>query len=195
MNFKAYLKKIIRMILMIFFKFERWHTSPIDNRKYAMDIVSKLNARSSRGSLIEIGCGLGDILSNTKFEKKYFYDLSPNVLRAARFLQNFSKKKSINSFKTFNFLADSIDTNLNFDAVVLVNWIHGFEGEGLKKSINNIVKNNLNAKGLIIFDIIENNKNYKFNHAVSDLIDEERFLITILDGYPFGRKLVFAELK
>ncbi|MBR51939.1 MAG: hypothetical protein CMD58_05435 [Gammaproteobacteria bacterium] len=195
MNLKAYFKKIIRMILMIFFKFEWWHTSPIDNRKYAMDIVSKLNARSSRGSLIEIGCGLGDILANAKFKKKFFYDLSPNVLRAARFLQNFSKKKSINSFKTFNFLTDSLDTDLNFDAVVLVNWIHGFESEGLKKSINSIVKNNLNTKGLIVFDIIENNKDYKFNHAVSDLIDEEKFVITILDEYPFGRKLVFAELK
>ena len=69
MNLKAYLKKIIRMILMLFFKFEWWHTSPIDNRKYAMDIVSKLNDRSSRGSLIEIGCGLGDILANAKFKK------------------------------------------------------------------------------------------------------------------------------
>ena len=91
MNLKAYLKKIIRMILMLFFKFEWWHTSPIDNRKYAMDIVSKLNDRSSRGSLIEIGCGLGDIWL-TQNLKKYFYDLSPNVLRAARFLQNFSKE-------------------------------------------------------------------------------------------------------
>ena len=35
-----------------------------------------------------------------------------------------------------------------------------------------IVKNNLNTKGLIVFDIIENNKNYKFNHSVCDLIDE-----------------------
>ena len=92
-------------------------------------------------------------------------------------------------------MTDSLDTDLNFDAVVLVNWIHGFESEGLKKSINSIVKNNLNTKGLIVFDIIENNKDYKFNHAVSDLIDEEKFVITILDEYPFGRKLVFAELK
>ena len=89
-------------------------------------------------------------------------------------------------------MTDSLDTEI-LDALVLVNWIHGFESKDLKKSINSIVKNNLNTKGLIVYDIIENNKNYKFNHSVYDLIDEEQFHITILDGYPFGRKLVFAK--
>ena len=195
MNIQLYFKKLLRIILMLFFKFEWWHTSPIDNRRYAIDIISKLNARISRGSLIEIGCGLGDILAHAKFERKYFYDLSPNVLRAAEFLQNFSKKKSKNSYKTFNFLTDRLDVDLKFDAVVLVNWIHGFESEGLKRSLKRIVKNNLNEKALIVFDIIENNKSYKFNHSISDLIDTNKFVITTLEGYPFGRKLIFAELK
>ena len=180
---------------MVFFKFEWWHTSPIENRKYAIDIISNLNDRPSRGSLIEIGCGLGDILAHAEFEKKYFYDLSPNVIRAAKFLQNFSKKKSENYFKTFNFFTDILDEDLKFDVVVLVNWIHGFESEDIRYSLNSLVKNNLNDKGLIVFDIIENNTSYKFNHTASDLLDLEKFSITVLDGYPFGRKLIFAELK
>ena len=57
------------------------------------------------------------------------------------------------------------------------------------------MKNNLNEKALIVFDIIENNKSYKFNHSISDLIDIDKFVITISEGYPFGRKLIFAELK
>lgn len=195
MDIQLYFKKFFRIILMVFFKFEWWHTSPIENRKYAMDIISKLNARPLRGSLIEIGCGLGDILADAEFEKKYFYDLSPNVIRAAKFLQNFSKNKSKNSFKTFNFFTDILDENLRFDVVVLVNWIHGFKSEDIRSSLNSIVKNNLNEKGLIVFDIIENNTSYKFNHTASDLIDLEKFAITTVDGYSFGRKLIFAELK
>ena len=65
----------------------------------------------------------------------------------------------------------------------------------MKYRFNNIINNNLNKKGLIVFDIIKNNPNYKFNHTASDLIDLQKFDITIFDEYPFGRKLVFAELK
>lgn len=180
---------------MLFFRFDFWHTSPLDNRKYAIDIISKLNGRTSRESLLEIGCGLGDILTKAHYDKKYFYDISPEVLGAAAFLQRFSKVPSINFFKTFNLLSDTIEENLKFDSIVLVNWIHGFESEALKYRLNKIVNNNLNQKGLIVFDIIENNPIYKFNHAVSDLIDVRKFDVTTFSEYPFGRKLVFAELK
>ena len=195
MNFQLYFKKLFRIILMLFFRFDYWHTSPLDNRKYAIDIISMLNRRVSRESLIEIGCGLGDILTKAHYDRKYFYDISPEVLSAAAFLQKFSKISSINSFKTFNFLTDTVEKDVKFDAIVLVNWIHGFESEALKYRLNNIVNNNLNKKGLIVFDIIENNPSYKFNHTASDLIDLQKFDITTFDKYPFGRKLVFAELK
>jgi len=195
MNFQLYFKKLFRIILMLFFRFDYWHTSPLDNRKYAIDIISKLNRRASRESLIEIGCGLGDILTKAHYDRKYFYDISPEVLGAAAFLQKFSKIPSTNSFKTFNFLIDTVEKDLKFDALVLVNWIHGVESEALKYRLNNIVNNNLNEKGLIVFDIIENNPSYKFNHTASDLIDLQKFDITTFNEYSFGRKLVFAELK
>ena len=195
MNFQLYFKKLFRIILMLFFRFDYWHTSPVDNRKYAIDIISALNRRISRGSLIEIGCGLGDILIKSNYDRKYFYDISSEVLNAAAFMQKFSKTSSINSFKTFDLLTDSLDKDLKFDAVVLVNWIHGFESEELKLRLTKIINNNLNEKGLIIFDIIEKNPSYKFNHTAGDLIDLEKFDISTLDGYPFGRKLVFAELN
>ena len=195
MNFQLYFKKLFRIILMLFFRFDYWHTSPLDNRKYAIDIISKLNSRASRESLIEIGCGLGDILTKAHYDRKYFYDISPEVLGAAAFLQKFSKISSRNSFKTFNFLIDTVEKDLKFDALVLVNWIHGFESKVLKYRLNKIVNNNLNEKGLIVFDIIENNPIYKFNHAVIDLIDVRKFDVTTFNEYPFGRKLVFAELK
>ena len=98
MNFQLYFKKLFRIILMLFFRFDYWHTSPLDNRKYAIDIISKLNRRASRESLIEIGCGLGDILTKAHYDRKYFYDISPEVLSAAAFLQKFSKISSINMF-------------------------------------------------------------------------------------------------
>ncbi len=195
MNFLLYCKKLFRIILMLFFRFDSWHTSPLDNRKYAIDIISALNSRISRGSLIEIGCGLGDIPMKANYKRKYFYDISSEVLNAAKFMQKFSKTSSINYYKTFDLLTDSLDKSLSFDAVVLVNWIHGVESEVLKRCLSAIINNNLNKKGMIIFDVIEDNPIYKFNHVIDDLIDSQKFNLRILDGYDFGRKLIFAELK
>lgn len=195
MKIRVIFKKLFRMILMLFFKFDFWHTSPLENRKYAIDIISKLNCRVSRDSIIEIGCGLGDILAKTHYTKKYFYDRSPEVLGAAAFLQRFSKISSINSFKTFNLLTDNLEKGLKFDAIIMVNWLHGFESESLKNRLNKIVNENLNEKGVIVFDIIENNQSYKFNHTAIELIDLQKFDITTFDEYPFGRRLIFAELK
>jgi len=195
MNILLYIKKLHRIILMLFFRFDYWHTSPVDNRKYAIDIISVLNHRVSRGGLMEIGCGLGDILIKSNYERKYFYDISKEVLNAAAFMQKFSKTPEINFFKTFDLLTDSLDKDLKIDAIVLVNWIHCIESELLKSRFSAIIKENLNKKGMLIFDVIKDNPNYKFNHTVGDLIDLQKFNITTLDGYPFGRKLVFAELK
>jgi SAM-dependent methyltransferase len=195
MKIQIYFNKILRIVLLLIYRFDWWHTSPLDNRKYAKDIILELNKRSERGSLIEIGCGLGDILGKAKYDRKYFYDISPNVLSAAKFLQKFSQPPSINTYKKFDFLIDTLASNLRFDAIVLVNWIHGYDRDILKSHLNKIVNNNLNKNGLIIFDVVEDNSNYKFNHSATDLLDLQQFNFRILDGYPFGRKIVFAELK
>ena len=194
MSFLLYFKKLFRILLMLIFRFDYWHTSPLDNRKYAIDIISALNIRISRGSIIEIGCGLGDILTKANYKRKYFYDISPEVLKASAFMQKFSKTSSINYYKTFDLLNDSLDNDLRFDAVVLVNWIHGVESQVLKLRLSKIIKNNLNKGGMIILDIIEDNSVYKFNHAIDNLLDLQKFNLRIIDGYDFGRKLIFAEL-
>ena len=47
---------------------------------------------------------------------------------------------------------------------------------------------------MIIFDVINDNSAYKYNHAISDLIDIDQFKFKILENYPNGRNIVIAEL-
>ncbi len=194
MKFKLYAKKFIRILLMLIYRFDWWHTSPLENRKYAIDIIDELNKKLERESIIELGCGLGDIVGNAKYKKKYFYDISVNVLNAAKFLHFFSHRKSINSYRVFDFFRDTLSSNLRFDAIVIVNWIHGYDQIALRKILDKIVCNNLNKKGMIIFDVINDNSAYKYNHAISDLIDIDQFKFKILENYPNGRNIVIAEL-
>ena len=180
---------------MLFFRFDKWHTSPFENRQYACDILSEIEGRINMGAILELGCGLGDIIGKTNYKEKYFYDISSSVLKAAQFLQIFSFKKSKNIFKVFNFLEDTLDKQIHLDAIIFVNWIHDYEPETLKKKLSDMIKTNLRPEGLVVFDVIEKNPNYKFNHSFENLIDTDQFNIKVSEGYKFGRKLVYASLK
>ena len=61
---------------MLFFRFDKWHTSPFENRQYACDILSEIKGRINKGAILELGCGLGDIIGKTNYKEKYFYDIS-----------------------------------------------------------------------------------------------------------------------
>lgn len=195
MSLHIVFKKLFRIVLMVVFRFEYWHTTPLDRREYAKHIISTLNKQGPCGSVIEIGCGLGDILVNVDFDRRYFYDLSSEVLRAAAFLHKFSCSSSRNSYRVFNFLEDGIDNELKFDCIILVNWIHGIDSNLLKPRLDMIIKNNLEENGLLVFDLIEGNPIYKNNHQMSDIIDEGRFSVDFYSGFDFNRALVFARLK
>ena len=198
-----YFKKTLRIILRIFFRYDWWHTSPIENRKYVNDIITEVNKHNSRDLLLEIGCGLGDIIGNSKFQNKLFYDTDQNVLNAARFIHKFRKLKSHNEFKVFDFLKHSIKDSRIYDVVVLVNWLHTYDSVTVAPKIKAVVNNNMKKDSLLIFDLIPPTSSNLFNrsagqffhHSVGDLIKEKDFDIKILDGYRFDRQIVIAKLR
>jgi len=86
----TYLRREAYRRLQRIFGFAPWHVDPYDYRPYAKWMVEKLSrmledGRCGDGEIVEIGCGLGDIISNIRSAKrKTGYDLDPHVIRAAR---------------------------------------------------------------------------------------------------------------
>ena len=62
------LQRLERNLLQRLYGFDRWHVGH-GGERYAADIVSRLNGRpeADRESVVEIGCGLGDILRRLRF--------------------------------------------------------------------------------------------------------------------------------
>lgn len=61
--------KLKKMSLRAFknvFGYGEWHISPINERQYAIDIVKWINDFISMGTIVEIGCGIGEIIGNIK---------------------------------------------------------------------------------------------------------------------------------
>lgn len=174
-----------RKVLRAFFKFDRWHVSPFVSRNYAKAIVDFLNSSENKNSIAEIGCGLADILRNVDFRKKYGYDADARVLNAAKFLSLFQKGKASYRFKQFVFPAD---LEGNYDAILLVNWIHHIDPLTLRIYITQYFKFNLQPGGMIVVDTVAD-KAYKFNHDIKYLSGELDCSLVCIGSHENNRKV------
>lgn len=157
--------RLFRYLLRLIFNFDRWHISTLYERRYAQDIIYFLNQLNSeqKNSVVEIGCGLGDIVRNLKFKNKIGFDKEENVLKAARFINYLTTKRA--KFSEFNFPSYISDKH---NVIIMVNWIHHIKPELLKEAVANYFDKNILETGCIILDTVQE-KNYEFNHDINYL--------------------------
>jgi SAM-dependent methyltransferase len=161
-----YLEKLFRIMLYYIFRFDKWHTTILSQRMYALDIIRYCNTLETDKHVLEIGCGLGDIIRNVNALKSCGYDRDVNALKAAAFLSFFRPGRI--SFSQHEFPKDEIKGH--YDVIILVNWIHSIVPSVLKHKIHEIFRMNLNLNGKIIVDTVRG-KEYMFNHDIDFLID------------------------
>lgn len=184
----AYL--LIRKILQKIYGFDQWHIGPLQIREYALDIIDNLNNRREKQSIVEVGCGLGDIIRNVNFKSKLCLDSDEKVLSANRFLSYFQNVGGERiEFCKFDLLCDRL--NGIFDVIVMVNWIHNVQPMVLKEKMQKLFQHNLKVGGVLVFDVV-NNPSYQFNHNANDLLDGLGEHIEVLGPYQYGRSIIFA---
>jgi hypothetical protein len=184
-------ERFSRRILKSIFNFDSWHISTLSDRKYAADIIIFLNnfAGEKRDRVVEVGCGLGDIIRNLHFQKKIGYDGEKNVIKAASFLSLVSFDRT--SFFQFTFPSSPLRNSWN--AIIMVNWIHHIEPTVLKKNIETYFLENLLQGGSIIVDTVQA-INYKYNHNISYLTSGISCSLIKIGSYENQRE-IFAIVK
>jgi hypothetical protein len=154
------------------FGFDKWHLSTFKERSYAQCIVKYLNDNiiNKKYDMVEIGCGLGDIIRNIRIKNKLGLDADIKVLKAARILSSLRGKFRIN-YKVFVFPTSQLDGF--YDIIIMVNWIHNVEPKELKTKMNEYFMTNLRPNGVLIMDTVQD-KEYKYNHSVDFLMSDMR---------------------
>jgi SAM-dependent methyltransferase len=176
-----------RIVLRLIFRFDRWHLSSFRNRDYAKEVVAIINSFITRDSILEIGCGLGDILRRAKFKSRVGVDIDKRVIRAAKVLQVFHLRNK----KRADFICrDFLTTNLSgvYEAIVLVNWIHDIETLKLKERIDYLWNHNLSLGGSIVIDLLENPE-YSYNHKIERLTASLSADVTLYKYGEHGRRI------
>jgi hypothetical protein len=117
-------------VLRLPFGFDRWHVSaPYSCRPYKGLVVELANALQPT-IVVEVGCGLGDIISRVKAADRIGIDSDARVIRAARFLhwgRGFWFHGDGNCIKRV------VSEERTIDCLIMVNWIHNLSPERLSE--------------------------------------------------------------
>lgn len=176
-------KQRIYTMLQKIYLFDVWHLGPINYKPYAWDIVftaEKYIDEHGIQYVVEIGCGLGDVISNIKPVlnrkcKKIGIDRESSVIKAAKLLH-----------PSITFLHGSFSRCRNKARVclIMVNFIHMIPEEELKKEMKRLLsRNNVD---LVILDTFSRNKNteYFYSHSGEELFDGKYTCIRKSKAFP-----------
>ena len=194
MSLDTYLRRLDRIILQKCFRFDKWHIAKLQEHPYAVDIVMQVNKHNSSKSFgVELGCGLGDIISHIVCDRKIGYDIDLRVLRAARFLNFFRFNRNGRlTFEKLDFIIEELEGICDF--VVAVNFLHHYNPVELKKALDKIYEYHLSKNGLLVVDTVQNT-GYEYNHKIDQLTAGWTCDVLTKDGYEYSRSVHFILKK
>jgi len=123
-------------VLQRLYRFDRWHIRPIEIRYYALDLCKHLNefiAKQGLKTVVEIGCGIGDILARIKADRVIGFDLDRNVIRAGQF---------VHPRVEFHDGTFSDVRGQNIDVLIAVNFTHNIAPDELQREFVGVMANN-----------------------------------------------------
>lgn len=168
----GYMRKTVRYsILQKLYGFHKWHIVPVEGRPYGMEVIKLCNRilvkdkDAKRGVIIEVGCGLGDILNkiNTLKENKIGYDIDEKVIKGARIAHPGIR------FQVGEFAPDIRGEHIS--VLIAVNFLYSLEGKIVEKEFQKLVINN-DIKYIITETMYPATPNYPHSHDMDKILGE-----------------------
>jgi hypothetical protein len=117
------------------FGFDKWHSGAnYANRPYKKLVVDLANSLTSN-VVVELGCGLGDIVSRIRAKRRFGVDPEPSVIRAARFLHPFGVEWICGDATALPIIAPGERIN----CLLAINWIHMISRDDLAKALTPLI--------------------------------------------------------
>ena len=143
--------------------------------------LQKLARTVSPRVVVDVGCGLGEVLAHIKAERRYGLDIDKTALDAARFWHSRKIVFGEGSFFDAASIASAI-REPEISLMIMNNWVHGCDFETFKKGILEIKA--LKPVHYILFDTFRPGYDPTY---YSYSLDELSSLGRILSIVPAGR--------
>lgn len=159
-------------ILQLLFKFHKWHMAPVEARPYGMEVIKWCNRilvkdqDLKRKTIVEIGCGLGDILAkiDAPKENKTGYDIDKKVIRAAR-IAHPGIRFSVGGF------APNIRGKY-ISILICVNFLYSLDAENVRKEFQRLVLNN-DIRYILTETMHPATPNYPYSHDMDEILGSD----------------------
>lgn len=141
------------------FGFERWHAkSPFYCHPYKQKCVMLIEEEVRPRSVVELGCGLGEIIRRISAPNRYGIDIDVRVVRAARFIAG---TRSGIEFRAGSF-PEVTEVGPDLDLLIMVNWPHSLTPTELQTALDTLFAK-VKIKWLLVDEIVEKN-NHRCQH-------------------------------
>ena len=153
------LDRLALKLLRLFYGYHPWHAdAPLSARPYRKTVALMINDLCPT-NVVEVGCGLGSILSLVNAQSRVGYDLDAGAIKAARFLRNRNIQFALGDITAVN--------QSKIDVLILVNWIHEISPEQLDIWLTPL----LSQTAYLCVDAIDENNSsgYRYAHNFSFL--------------------------
>ncbi|MEP7242298.1 MAG: class I SAM-dependent methyltransferase [Gammaproteobacteria bacterium] len=141
------------------FGFDPWHASaPFFCRPYKAHVVELANSVRP-ATVVEVGCGLGEILVRVRARNRLGFDQDASVIRAARFLHPW-RARWVNSDGAA--IVRVLPAGGTIDCLIMVNWIHNLSPAQLAELVLPL----LPLSRHLLLDAIDADgpKSYRYKH-------------------------------
>ena len=160
------IQRSLLSLLQVIYGFDQWHVdSPLLARPYRRIVAKMVNGLAPK-SVIEVGCGLGSLLSLIDAPARTGYDCDKGAIRAVRILNT----------RRICFVHGSIEKipANRVDVLIMVNWIHDVKPELLHYWLSSLLPN----IRFLMVDAIDqfNPLPYAYRHDFAFLQDTCRLL-------------------
>ena len=167
------IKRKYLKLLQLIFGYNDWQLGLLQDRPYAIHIVKRIS-NMERKVVVEVGCGLGEIISSIKADVTIGYDINKRNIWEARFVHP-KVKFVIGSFDRIS--------GMDIDVLIMVNFIHLISPENLATYIKNVIENN-NVRMFVIDTFLKNEgTGYKYSHSGEYLFGDKYALISRSKGF------------
>ena len=138
------------LILQKFFKFEKWHIYGSSQPRYTETVSEISNSLAEKGIVVEVGCGLGNILRRLENPIRIGFDIDLRVVNAAKLVNVHNRIQFFEgSFSEASKISD-------IQTLIAINWVHNIKSQDLIQYLVNFPS---------VYFITEGVENYTYFHS------------------------------
>ena len=151
-------------------------------------VVETANAIPSN-TVVEVGCGLGEIIYRINAPKKFGIDNNANVIKAASFLHGSKVEFRVGSLDAVLQVGEPV-----VDILIMVNWLHDVDSKQITGWMRGLLESK-RVRFILVDEIHHDRVGYRYKHNFEDYFSgAAKKIKEIHDGGEGTRKLVLLEV-